>query len=87
MAWVYILKSDQDGRFYIGSTSDLKRRIRQHQQGHTQTTNRMGTFHLVLSQEYRTLEIAREIERKIKRLKRKDYLEQMIKDGEIKIGS
>lgn len=28
--WVYILKSLKDGRLYIGSTPDLKRRFKEH---------------------------------------------------------
>lgn len=41
---------------------------------------------LVLSQEYKSLKMAREIEKRIKKLKRKDYIEKMIADGFIKIG-
>ena len=36
-AFVYILKSEI-GSLYIGSTNDLKRRLKQHETGHTQTT-------------------------------------------------
>jgi putative endonuclease len=81
-AFVYILKGS-DGRFYVGSTVDLNRRMIQHENGHTQTTKNMGSVSLVLSQEFPTLDDARRIERKIKRLKRKDYVEKMIADGKI----
>ena len=83
-AFVYILK-DEKGRFYIGSTNDLERRMIQHKIGHTQTTRNMNNPSLVLSQEYETLQIARIVEKKIKKLKRKDYIEKMIFDGYIKI--
>lgn len=82
--FVYILKDDR-GKLYIGSTSDLARRMRQHKSEHTQTTNRMKNPVLVLTQEYLSLKEARKIELKIKNLKRKDYIEKMIKDGFIKI--
>ncbi|KKW02101.1 MAG: hypothetical protein UY52_C0024G0017 [Parcubacteria group bacterium GW2011_GWC2_49_9] len=36
---------------------------------------------LVLSQEYPTLVEARRIERRIKKFKRKDYIEKIVKDG------
>ncbi len=39
----------------------------------------------VFSQEYETLTQALYIERKLKSLKRKDYIEKIIKDGKIKI--
>lgn len=81
---VYILK-DEIGKFYIGSTNNLERRMKQHICGHTQTTKAMRNPKLVLMQEYSSLQTARQIERKIKKLKRKDYIEKMIKDGYIKI--
>ena len=83
-AFVYILK-DKENRFYIGSTENLKRRLYQHKVGHTQTTRNMKSPRLVLSQEYKTLREARDIEKKIKKLKRKDYIERMVLDGYIKI--
>ena len=82
--FVYILKDDKN-KFYIGSTSDLERRMRQHKSEHTQTTNRMKNPVPVLTQKYSSLKEAREIELKIKKLKRKDYIEKMIRDGHIKI--
>ena len=73
MAWVYILQEENDGRYYIGCTSNLNRRLYQHQTGHTKTTNRFNHPILVLSQEYVTLEMAQKIERKLKRLRRRLY--------------
>jgi putative endonuclease len=83
-AFVYILK-DEAGKFYIGSTSDLQRRLKQHERKHTQTTRNMSRPKLVLKQECSTLLIARRIENKIKKMKRKDYIEKMVSDGYIKI--
>lgn len=82
--FVYILQ-DIKGKFYIGSTNDLERRLKQHQRGHTQTTNRMQQPTIKLIQEYKTLKGARSVEKKIKKLKRRDYIERMILDGYIKI--
>ena len=82
--FLYILE-DEKGKFYIGSTTDIKRRLKQHKSAHTKTTHRMKNPKLALIQEYGSLETARKIERKIKNLKRKDYIEKMINDGYIKI--
>ena len=83
-AAVYILRDD-NGKFYIGSTKDLDRRLRQHTFKHTRTTTRMDHPQLVLRQEYATLEQARSVEQKLKKLKRKDYIEKIVSDGHIKI--
>ena len=82
--FVYILKNKQ-GRFYIGSTDNLARRLHQHEFGYTQTTRNMKEFKNILAQEFPSLGIAWKIERKIKKLKRKDYIEKMITDGYIRI--
>jgi len=52
--------------------------------GFTPTTKRFGEIKLVFRQEFPTLKEARQIERKIKQLKRKDYVKKIIEDGFIK---
>ncbi|MEX2010431.1 MAG: GIY-YIG nuclease family protein [Parcubacteria group bacterium] len=84
MAYVYILGTSS-GKYYIGSTSNLERRLKQHFSGQTDSTKRLGKPHLIFHQEYLTLEDARSVEKKLKNLKRKDYLEKIISDGYIKI--
>ena len=86
MAWVYILQSGRDGRFYVGSTTDIDARLVHHFGGHTPSTRKFGNLALVFSQEFPTLAKAREIERRLKRLKRKDYLEKIVKEGKIRMG-
>jgi putative endonuclease len=84
-ATINFLGSIRDGKYYIGSTTDIKRRLKQHQQNQTPTTRRFGGVKLVFSQEYSTIKEARIIERKLKNLKRKDYLKKIIEEGFIKI--
>ncbi len=83
MAFVYILKSVRDSRYYIGSTTNLRERVKHHQGGFTPSTKRFGEIVLVFSQEYETLEEARRIERKLKNMKRRDYLEKIIENKKI----
>ena len=45
----------------------------------------MKNIELALSQQYASLKQARKIEYKLKKLKRKDYIEKIIKDGYIKM--
>jgi len=82
--FVYILR-DNKGKLYIGSTSDIMRRMKQHASGHTQTTRNMKNAELVLQQEYDSLATARKVEKAIKTMKRKDYIAKMIEDGYIKL--
>ena len=82
--WVYILK-DANSRLYIGSTDNLERRMRQHAQGHTQTTRNMENPVLVFNQKFVSLDEARKIERRLKKLKRRDYIEKIVHDGYIKM--
>lgn len=82
---VYILYFDNSDRYYVGSTSNLKRRLDQHRSGHTNSTKRLGNFNLVFSQEFSSLNKARWVEKRIKSWKRRDFIERIIKDGYIKL--
>jgi len=69
MAWVYMLRGSS-GRHYIGSTTDLHRRIKQHHHGHTHSTKRLGSdLEVAATLEVSTLEEARAMEREMKRKK------------------
>ena len=85
MPKVYVLQSLRDGRFYVGSTTALPARWRHHQGGFTHSTKRFGPCKIVLTQEYPTLEEARYVEQRLKKMKRKDYIEKMVNDGYIKV--
>ena len=85
MPYVYILQSVVNSRYYIGSTIDLKRRIREHNDGKSKYTKFTKPFELVFSQHYPSIEIARRIEHKLKKFKSRAIVEKIIIDGEIKI--
>ena len=86
MAWVYILKTRSE-KYYVGSMVDLDARLRHNFGKWTPSTKALGAEKLALSQEYKTLREARAVEKSIKKLKRRDYIEKMIKDGYIKATS
>lgn len=83
-ACIYILRFDKSGRYYIGSTDNLDRRLIQHHRGNTPSTKHLGDFQVVFSQEVPSLEIARKAEKKLKSWKRRDYIERIIEDGRIR---
>jgi len=85
MAYVYILQSMKSCRYYIGSTKDIKTRLRTHKSGGVQATKNLLPLKLMLQQEYADFGHARQVERKLKKFKRRDYIEKIIKDGKIKI--
>jgi predicted GIY-YIG superfamily endonuclease len=85
MAKVYILEGVNNRKYYVGSTINLEQRLKHHFGGHTPSTKRFGRLKLVFQQEYQTLAEARTIERKLKKLKRKDYLNKIIEDGFIRM--
>lgn len=46
MYYVYILKSKKDGKLYIGSTNDLRRRFSEHNRGLVASTKARAPFEL-----------------------------------------
>ena len=69
MAWTYMLRGNS-GRYYIGSTIHLERRLEEHRRGQTHTTQRLGgNLELVAAAELATLAEARALERDMKRKK------------------
>ncbi|MBI4094876.1 MAG: GIY-YIG nuclease family protein [Candidatus Liptonbacteria bacterium] len=79
------MESLRDKRLYVGSTTDLRSRFRHHRGGFTWSTKRFGELRLVFSQEFSTIEVARSVEKKLKKLKRRDYLEKIIKERKIRM--
>jgi len=79
--YVYILQSLKNQRFYIGSTSDLRRRLIDHNLGKSRYTSFNRPFELVFSQEYLNLIEARKVEYKLKSFKSRKILEKIIENG------
>lgn len=47
MWYVYVLRSQKDGKLYTGSTNDLKRRFKEHNGGKVESTKQRKPFELV----------------------------------------
>lgn len=78
MFYLYILKNEETNRYYIGSTDNIERRLKQHLSGKTRTTRILKTDKLVYKETYQTLLEAREREKKLKSYKSKKYIEWLI---------
>ena len=58
MYTVYVIQ-DSFGKLYKGFTNNLKRRLREHNAGHTITTSRMKDLKVVYTEEYDSFDKAR----------------------------
>ncbi|XHN46028.1 hypothetical protein O1Q81_02084 [Lonepinella sp. MS14436] len=67
MFYVYMLYSKDYDEFYLGSTSDLKRRYEQHINGLNQSTKKYKDLKLVYYEAYLTEQSARQREANLKR--------------------
>ena len=75
---VYILKSLK-GRYYIGTTNDIYRRLQQHNSGQSNSTAPYKPWEVVRTEKYLTLSEARKRERTLKSKKSVKILEIIIK--------
>ena len=66
MYYVYFLKDLNSEWIYIGYTSDLRRRLKEHKLGKTFTTKRFSSIELVYYEAFKSAEDAQERERKLK---------------------
>ncbi len=81
---VYILQSEKNGRYYIGSTNNMERRLLEHNSGKTKSLLYLRPMKLVFKKEYASLGDARKVEKNLKKLKNRDIIERIVADGEIK---
>ena len=64
--YVYLLRSLADQKFYIGSTTNMKRRLYEHNKGKSLYTKNLGQWELVGYEVYEEAKDAREREMKLK---------------------
>lgn len=66
MYFVYILKSVKVSAYYIGSTDNLVRRLKQHNAGVSRSTKRYLPWRFVYLEGYANVEDAKDREKKLK---------------------
>ena len=78
--YVYVLRSQKDGLFYIGSTDDLKSRFERHNKGHVPSTRPRRPFELIFYEAYRSDADAMRRESYLKTTKGKATLQVMLRE-------
>ena len=81
MYYVYVLKSGLDEHLYIGYTTDLRKRIRRHQNGEVPSTKSRLPFELVFYEAYKGKADAKRREKYLKTSKGKSSLRLMLRDS------
>lgn len=75
MHFVYIIESASIGKYYIGCTDDINRRLMEHNKGLSKYTRNKGPWMLRYKEEYYTLAEARKREKQIKSWKNRKFIE------------
>lgn len=82
MYYLYILKSESTGRFYVGQTVNLEDRLFRHNSRKSIATRSGLPWTLIFKKDYQSRSDAIIAEKWIKRMKSKDIIQQII-DGDI----
>lgn len=83
MKGLYILQSNRDGRYYIGSTIDFDRRLAEHNSGKVYSTKNGTPWEVRLFINFDDIALARNCEYRLKKYKRRDIVEKVISDGRL----
>lgn len=81
MYYVYILLSEKDGKLYIGSAPDLRKRIEKHENGYVLATKHRRPLKLIYYEAYISSSDARHREIFLKGGKGHDELKIQLKDS------
>jgi putative endonuclease len=81
MFFVYIIKSTRFDWYYVGSTSDLGRRLKKHNDGFVTSTKARRPYIIYYTESFNTVDEARKREKELK--VRRTEKEKIIKSGPI----
>ena len=77
-SYCYILFSDKLNKYYVGSTTDIARRLEEHNRGKEKFTKSGCPWIIVYSEIFAELSDARKRETYIKKQKSRKYIEKLI---------
>ena len=76
MYFVYVLKSENNWRFYVGMTDNVERRIKEHNSGKTKSTKGYRPWIFFFKEEFQTRKEARVREKYLKSGTGKEYIKE-----------
>jgi len=80
MYYVYILKSEKDKNFYVGYSKDLKKRVKEHNDGKVPSTKKRIPFNLVYYEASLNQQDATHREKYLKTSWGKKYIKNRLKN-------
>lgn len=80
MHYVYVLKSLKDAKLYSGYSSDLKKRLLEHNKGRVDSTKRRKPFKLIYYEAYLNQQDATTREKFFKTQWGRNYLRRILKN-------
>ena len=81
MPVMYIIFSEKLNKYYVGACTNLQRRLHEHNNGHSKFTSLGLPWTLVLTEQFDTLAEAKKREMKVKKMKSRRYIEELIAKG------
>ena len=84
MYYVYLIESLKNGRYYIGQTDDIDKRIKRHNQGRNISTKAYIPWKLKWWKEFETRSVAVRAETKIKRIKKRIEIEKYLRENDFR---
>ena len=85
--YLYIIQSQKDGSYYVGSTKDLVRRLKRHNEGRSKYTKGRRPWELVYNEEYPDRPTAMKREQEIKRRKDKLFIANLVRTSRPRDGT
>jgi len=77
--YVYVLRSVKSCKWYTGYTEDLRKRLKEHNDGKSKYTKGRGPFEIIHYEAYRSKTDARSRENQLKSGQGRAYLKQRIR--------
>jgi putative endonuclease len=78
MFYTYVLKSLKDGNLYIGQTSDIEKRLTEHNSGLCKSTKSRIPFKLIYQEEFKTRSEAMKKEKELKTGRGREFIRKML---------